>query len=124
MSDELLEEVNKNLGIEEANIADPLRENELDFLRRQIILCQDAADMQMFIGKVEMLEAMLQEDIEKNKMPYDPHGMELNIRKAAGILPAKALDLGTSYNIALEKFKVLYRIFKETHMPVSAEGRL
>lgn len=101
-----------------------IRDKEIDLLRRQIILIQDASDPIIFVGRVEIFEAMLREDIEKKKVEYDPDEINGKVRAASGLKPTQAMSINERYTVALEKFKVLYRVFKESHMPVSMEVRL
>lgn len=117
-----------------------VREKEEDILRRQIFIIQDAVktDMQMFIGSVDMFEAMIDEDVRKQKrkwnnasedkkenfINYEPADIIERARSNAGLKPTEKMNVGIQYTIALEKFKRLYKIFKDEHIPFSKETRL
>lgn len=119
MSDE------ENITVEQpVQAADGVREKEQELLRRMVILIQDASDRTIFVGRVEMFEAMLQEDIEKNKIDYRPAEIVGTVRAGMGLKPTQSLGVEGSYIVAIEKFKRLYRVFKESHIPISEEAKL
>src|SRR3990167_6863404 len=114
----------------ELKMADDIGEivsaKEEDLLKRQVVMCQDAAkeDFSKFVGTVNMLEAMLYEDIEKKGIAYDPKQMELDTRAEMGIKPAQLMGWEAQYVLSLKKFKILYQIFKKHHFPVSVEAKI
>jgi len=108
------------------DVGDPIAVKEEDLLKRQIIMCQvAAADSPMkLVGCVNMFEAMLFEDIEKNAIPYEPDALELKTRHEFGLKPSMPLTVDCQYILALKKFRVLYRIFKRFHFSVRMDGQI
>lgn len=109
-------------------VAEPIREKEEDILKRQVIKCQDTVSEEplKFVGAVEMFEAMLDEDIEniknmKKNIEWNPEEIAKNVFKAYNILKGDKVPTEVQYAIALQKFKVLYKIFKEGHLPITIE---
>lgn len=125
MSDDLKAEIDKKM-----EFFDDIREKEEDLLKRQILLCQDAGkdNIQMFVGSVAIFEAMMFEDIRKMEKrkdeytKYDPDAIVAKFRRAAGLRDNMPTPPDLEYKIALEKFAKLYYIFKEGHMPITAQN--
>lgn len=124
MEDLVKQKVEENLGM--IQTAEPIREKEEDLLKRQIIICQDAMkeDVAKFVGCVDLFEAMLMEDIKKKKVGYDPLDFENIIRKKYNLSPQEKITKHMEYLISLEKFRNLYYLFKEHHMPVGTEVKI
>ena len=101
-----------------------VREKEIDVLRRQIFLIQMSTDPTMLIARIEMFEGLMSEYLEKSTTSYNPIQLETDSRKRFGVKPGAGVPNEVLYMLALEKFKRLYMIFKEHHLPVSVEAKI
>ena len=60
----------------------------------------------------------------RKMISYDARQIVDDARRASGIKQTDRMDVGIQYRIALEKFRILYRVFKEGHIPIVKETRL
>jgi hypothetical protein len=116
-----IKEITESGNIE---LAEPIREREEDLLKRQIILIQYSKTMEEFVARTDVFEAMMEEDIRKQRVAYDPLKIEQDIRDRYNISVMTSLNKDMQHKVSLEKFRKLYFVFKHHHLPVTMETRL